>query len=101
MDIAALEGRIVVISLLGGSRAEVNVSVILTKRLTLTGSTLRSRTVAQKAEVAAAVLKNVWPLLAAGRVRPVIHATFPLAEAHEAHRLMESSNHIGKIVLTI
>ena len=101
LDIAALEGRIVVISLLGGARAEINLGLILTKRLTLTGSTLRSRTVAQKAEVAAAVRKNVWPLLASGRVRPVIHATFPLAEASEAHRLMETSNHIGKIVLTI
>ena len=101
LEIAALEGRVVTISLLGGSRAEVNMGVILTKRLTLTGSTLRSRTVAQKAEVAEAVRKNVWPLLAAGRVRPVIHATFPLAEAGEAHRLMETSNHIGKIVLTV
>jgi NADPH:quinone reductase len=101
LDIAALEGRVVVISLLGGSRAEINMGMILTKRLTLTGSTLRSRTVAQKAEVADAVKKNVWPLLAAGRVRPVIHATFPLAEAGEAHRLMETSNHIGKIVLTV
>jgi NADPH2:quinone reductase len=101
LDIAALEGRVVVISLLGGSRAEINMGMILTKRLTLTGSTLRSRTVAQKAEVADAVRKNVWPLLAAGRVRPVIHATFPLAEAGEAHRLMETSNHIGKIVLTV
>ncbi len=101
LDVAALEGRVVVISLLGGARAEVNMSVILTKRLTLTGSTLRSRTVAQKAEVAEAVRKNIWPLLAAGRVRPVIHATFPLAEASEAHRLMETSNHIGKIVLTL
>ena len=101
LEIAALEGRVVMISLLGGSRAEVNMGVILTKRLTLTGSTLRSRTVAQKAEVAEAVRKNVWPLLAAGRVRPIIHATFPLAEAGEAHRLMESSNHIGKIVLTV
>jgi NADPH2:quinone reductase len=101
LELAALEGRIVVISLLGGSRAEVNMGLILTKRLTLTGSTLRSRTVAQKAEVAAAVHKNIWPLLAAGRVRPVIHASFPLAEASDAHRLMESSNHIGKIVLTI
>jgi NADPH2:quinone reductase len=100
LEIAALEGRIVTISLLGGSRAEINMGLILTKRLTLTGSTLRSRTVAQKAEVAAAVRKNVWPLLAAGRVRPVIHATFPLAQAFEAHRLMETSNHIGKIVLT-
>jgi putative PIG3 family NAD(P)H quinone oxidoreductase len=101
LEIAALEGRIVVISLLGGSRAEINMGMILTKRLTLTGSTLRSRTIAQKAEVAAAVRANVWPLLAAGRVRPVIHATFPLAEAAEAHRLMETSNHIGKIVLTL
>src|SRR5580692_10220364 len=101
LEIAALEGRVVVISLLGGSRAEVNMGMILMKRLTLTGSTLRARTVAQKAEVADAVRKNVWPLLAAGRVRPVIHATFPLAEAGEAHRLMETSNHIGKIVLTV
>ena len=101
LEIAALEGRVVTISLLGGSRAEVNMGMILTKRLTLTGSTLRSRTVAQKAEVAEAVRKNIWPLLAAGRVRPVIHATFPLAEAAAAHRLMETSNHIGKIVLTV
>ena len=101
LEIAALEGRVVTISLLGGSKAEINMSMILTKRLTLTGSTLRARTVAQKAEVADAVRKNVWPLLAAGRVRPVIHATFPLAEASEAHRLMETSNHIGKIVLTV
>lgn len=101
IDCAALEGRIVVISLLGGARAEINMNKILMKRLTLTGSTLRSRTVTQKGAVAAAVLQNVWPLLLAGRARPVIHATFPLAEASEAHRLMESSNHIGKIVLTV
>ena len=101
IDCAALEGKIVIISLLGGARAEVNVGKILMKRLTLTGSTLRSRTVEQKAAVAAAVRQNVWPLLRAGRARPVIHATFPLAEASEAHRLMESSSHIGKIVLTI
>ena len=101
LEIAALEGRIVVISLLGGSKAEVNMGMILTKRLTLTGSTLRIRTVPQKAAVAEAVRKNVWPLLAAGRVRPIIYATFPLAEASAAHRLMETSNHIGKIVLTV
>jgi putative PIG3 family NAD(P)H quinone oxidoreductase len=101
LDIAALEGRVVVISLQGGTRAEINMGMILTKRLTLTGSTLRSRTVAQKAAVAEAVRKNVWPLLIAGRVKPVIHATFPLAAAGEAHRLMETSNHIGKIVLTM
>jgi NADPH2:quinone reductase len=101
LDIAAVEGRVVTSSLLGGTRAEINMGTVLTKRLTLTGSTLRSRTVAQKAAVADAVRKNVWPLLASGKVRPVIFATFPLAEASEAHRLMESSNHIGKIVLTI
>ncbi len=101
MEIAAVEGRIVMISLLGGSRAEINMGTILTKRLTLTGSTLRIRTVAQKAAVADAVRRNVWPLLAEGRVRPIIHATFPLAEASAAHRLMETSNHIGKIVLTV
>jgi NADPH2:quinone reductase len=101
LDIAAVEGRVVTISLLGGSRAEINVGMILLKRLTLTGSTLRSRTVAQKAAVAAAVRQNVWPLLESGKVRPVIFKTFPLAEASEAHRLMETSNHIGKIVLTV
>jgi NADPH:quinone reductase len=101
LDVAAIEGRIVTISLLGGARAEINVGMILVKRLTLTGSTLRSRTVAQKAAVAKAVRQNVWPLLESGKVRPVIFKTFPLAEAGEAHRLMESSNHIGKIVLTV
>ncbi len=101
LDIAAVEGRVVTISLLGGSRAEINVGMILIKRLTLTGSTLRSRTVAQKAAVAEAVRQNVWPLLESGKVRPVIFKTFPLAEASEAHRLMESSNHIGKIVLAV
>ena len=101
LDIAAVEGRVVTISLLGGSRAEINMGMVLVKRLTLTGSTLRSRTVAQKATVADAVRRHVWPLLAAGRVRPIIYQTFPLAQASEAHRLMESSTHIGKIVLTV
>jgi putative PIG3 family NAD(P)H quinone oxidoreductase len=101
IEASAVEGRIVCISFIGGVRAEINISKIMMKRLTLTGSTLRARTVAQKAAVAAGVLENVWPLLRAGRVRPVIHATFPLAAASEAHRLLESSSHIGKIVLTV
>jgi NADPH:quinone reductase len=101
LDIAAVEGRVVTISLLGGARAEINMGTVLTKRLTLTGSTLRSRTIAQKAAVADAVRKNVWPLLVSGKVRPVIFATFPLAQASEAHRLMETSTHIGKIVLIV
>jgi putative PIG3 family NAD(P)H quinone oxidoreductase len=101
LDIAAIEGRVVCISMMGGSRAEINLNTILPKRLTLTGSTLRARTVAQKAAVAQAVREHVWPLFESKRVRPVIFKTFPLAEASEAHRLMESSNHVGKIVLTL
>ncbi len=100
-EAAAVEGRIVVIALIGGAKGEINLNVVLSKRLTLTGSTLRIRSVAQKAVLAQAVQRNVWPLLSSGRVRPVIHATFPLAQASEAHRLMESSQHIGKIVLTV
>ncbi|HMK87399.1 MAG TPA: NAD(P)H-quinone oxidoreductase [Steroidobacteraceae bacterium] len=101
LEAAALEGRLVVISLIGGARTEINLNTIMSKRLTLTGSTLRIRTVAQKAVVAEAVRRNVWPLLSQGRVRPIVHATFPLAQASEAHRLMETSQHIGKIVLTV
>jgi NADPH2:quinone reductase len=101
IEAAAVEGRIVVIAVLGGARAEIMMNKIMVKRLTLTGSTLRPRTVAQKAAVAEGVRKNIWPLLAARRVRPIIHATFPLAQAAEAHRLMESSSHIGKIMLTV
>jgi putative PIG3 family NAD(P)H quinone oxidoreductase len=101
LDIAAVEGRVVTISTLGGTRAEINMVPVMMKRLTLTGSTLRARTVAQKAAVADGVRRNVFPLIESGKVRPVIFKTFPLAEASEAHRLMESSNHIGKIVLTV
>jgi putative PIG3 family NAD(P)H quinone oxidoreductase len=101
LEAAAPDGRIVVIALLGGARADVKMHLILTKRLTLAGSTLRARPLAQKAALAAAVHENVWPLLSAGRVRPVICKTFPLAEASAAHRLMESSQHVGKIVLTL
>lgn len=101
LEAAALEGRIVSIAFLGGTRAQVDLSVIMRKRLTLTGSTLRSRPLADKAAIAEALRRDVWPLLAAGRVRPVIHATFPLAAAADAQRLMESSTHIGKIVLTM
>ncbi len=101
IEAAAVEGRIVVIAVLGGARAEIMMNKIMAKRLTLTGSTLRPRTVAQKAAVAEGVRQHIWPLLAARRVRPIIHATFPLAQAADAHRLMESSAHIGKIILTV
>ncbi len=101
MEAVAVEGRLVVISLIGGARAEINLGTLMSKRLTVTGSTLRVRSVAQKALVAEGLRRHVWPLLSAGRVRPVIHATFPLAQASEAHRLMETSQHIGKIVLIV
>lgn len=101
IEAAAVEGRIVVIAVQGGVRAEIKMTELMVKRLTLTGSTLRPRTIAQKAAVAAGVRRNVWPLLESRRVRPIIHARFPLAQASEAHRLMETSSHIGKIVLTV
>jgi len=99
IDAAAMEGRIVVISLLGGSRAEFNMGLLMARRLTLTGSTLRTRSVAQKAAIAQAMRAQVWPLLEAGRAKPVVYATFPLAAAAAAHALMETSQHTGKIVL--
>jgi len=100
LEALALEGRLVLISSMGGARAEINLGQLMQKRLKVMGSTLRARSNAQKALVADAVRRYAWPLIAAGRVRPVIHSTFPLAQASEAHRLMESSQHVGKIVLT-
>ena len=100
-EAAADQGRIVQIAFLRGATAEANFSRLMLKRLTHTGSTLRPRTVAEKAAIAAELEEKVWPLLEAGRCKPVIHATFPLAQAAEAHRLMESSAHVGKIILTV
>ena len=96
----AVEGRIVQIALQGGPKVEMNLLPIMLKRLTLTGSTLRPRTVAQKAMIAHSLREKIWPLLESDKVRPIIHATFPLAQASDAHRMMESSRHIGKIVLS-
>jgi len=99
LEALAVEGRLVQIGLQGGSSAQLNMGTLLMKRLTITASTLRARSVAEKGALAAAVKANVWPLLESGAVRPVIHATFPLGAAADAHRLLESSEHIGKIVL--
>lgn len=98
---AAEEGRIVYIASLGGGRPQTDVFLMMSKRLTITGSTLRSRSVTAKGAIAAELQKRVWPLFADGTVKPVIHQVFPLAQAAEAHRLMESSAHAGKIVLKI
>ncbi len=96
---AAMHGRIVNIAFQKGSKIEIDLMPIMLKRLTLTGSTLRPRSVAEKAEIAQALEKNVWPLFAAGQCKPIICKVFPLAEAARAHALMESGEHIGKIVL--
>jgi len=101
IEAAARDGRIVSIAFLNGSTAEVNFMPVMLKRLTLTGSTLRPRSIAEKASIAAALKEKVWPLMDAGRVKPLIDATFPLADADKAHALMEKSSHIGKIILTI
>jgi NADPH2:quinone reductase len=88
------------IAVQGGTRAEIDVGAVLRRRLTLTGSTLRPRSAVYKAGIAAALREKVWPLLAEGRIKPVIERTFAAAQAAEAHALMESGRHVGKIVLT-
>lgn len=98
---AAMHGRIVQIAFQEGSRVQADLLPIMVKRLTYTGSTLRPRSVAEKAAIARALEEKVWPLLAAGRCRPTIHTAFPLEKAAEAHALMESSTHVGKILLTV
>ncbi|MCH7485530.1 MAG: NAD(P)H-quinone oxidoreductase [Proteobacteria bacterium] len=95
----ARDGRLVNIAYLKGSKVEVDLLPVMLKRLTLTGSTLRPQSVERKGEIADALKRRVWPLIESGEIRPVIHATFPLHEAADAHRLMESGVHIGKIVL--
>jgi NADPH2:quinone reductase len=98
---AAEDGRIVQIATLGGADVKLNLARLMIKRVTLTGSTLRPRTREVKAGFARALEAKVWPLLAAGKVKVVIDSTFPLAEAADAHRRLETSQHVGKIVLTV
>ncbi len=101
IDVLGMDGRLVQIAQLGGYRSTISTIPILQRRLTITGSTLRARSVEEKGRIASAVREHVWPLLESGAVRVVIHATFPLAQAAEAHRVMESSQHIGKLVLLV
>jgi NADPH2:quinone reductase len=97
-----MDGRLVIIAFLGGAEAEkLDLRPIMVRRLTVTGSTMRPRTTAEKGAIAAELEAKVWPLLAEGRCAPRIHATFPLDQVVEAHRLMESSAHVGKIMLTV
>ena len=96
----AEDGRLVIIAVQGGIKAEFNAGLVLRKRLTITGSTLRPRSLEFKTAIARALKDKVWPLLANGAIRPVIHSTFAASDAAEAHALMESNQHVGKIVLT-
>lgn len=100
IDCLADDGRIVVIAIMGGSKSEVNTGQILRRRLTVTGSTLRPRPVSFKRQIAKELYGHVWPLLNSGALKPVIYKTFSLEQAADAHRLMESSEHVGKIILT-
>jgi len=94
------DGRLAVIAVQGGTASQIDAGLLLRKRLSITGSTLRPRSVAYKTTLARALRSTVWPLIESGRVKPVIHQVFPAAQAADAHRLMESSTHVGKIVLT-
>jgi NADPH2:quinone reductase len=99
LQVLSVEGRLVQIAFLQPSRVDIDLMPIMLKRLTFTGSTLRARPVPLKKAIADHLRSKVWPLLDSGAVRPVIHSTFPLEKAREAHALMESSAHLGKIVL--
>lgn len=96
----AVDGRIALIAVQGGTRSSLDAGLLLRKRVALTGSTLRPRSIAYKAEIARSLRARVWPLIESGRIRPVVHQVFPALEAAQAHRLMESSAHVGKIVLS-
>ena len=99
LNILQPEGRLVYINAVDGNKVELNISQVMMKRLTITGSTLRSREYQFKKELTADIKKNVWPLMSSGKFKPVIFKTFPLAEAAEAHKLLESGTHTGKIIL--
>ncbi len=96
----AEDGRLVIIAVQGGVKSEFNAGLVLRRRLTVTGSTLRPRSIEFKADIARSLRAKVWPLLESGAIKPVIHSTFPAADAAKAHELMESNQHVGKIVLT-
>ncbi len=100
VECLAEDGRLVIIAVQGGVKSEFNAGLVLRRRLQITGSTLRPRPVAFKSAIAQSLRQHVWPLIADGRIKPVIHATFPAARAADAHALMESNQHVGKIVLT-
>lgn len=101
VEVLAPNGRLVVIGLQGGRRAELDLGALVSKRAAVLATTLRSRPAAERASIVTSVVENVWPMVASGAVKPVIHAILPLEQVAEAHRLVESSQHVGKVVLTV
>jgi putative PIG3 family NAD(P)H quinone oxidoreductase len=101
LSVLAMDGRLIQVGLMGGPKTQLNLIPVMQRRLTITGSLLRPRTVEEKGAIAKALEAQVWPLLNAGTVKPIIQGTFPLARAAEAHRALEEGDHIGKIVLTV
>ncbi len=101
VDALATEGRLVIIGMQGGTKGELDIAALLRKRGAIVATTLRSRPAEEKAAICASVVEHVWPLVADGQVRPVVHGRLPLAEVAEAHRLMEDSGHTGKILITL
>jgi NADPH2:quinone reductase len=101
LSVLRRDGRLVLIAFIGGTGGEIDLREVMSKRLCITGSAMRPRTIAEKAAIRDALLRNIWPDLASGRLKAHLHATFPLAEVAAAHRLMEASSHIGKIVLAV
>ncbi len=97
----AESGRLIIIGMQGGTKGELDIAALLARRAAVIATSLRARSAAEKATIVAAVREHVWPLIEAGRIRPVVHATYPLAEAAQAHRSLEASGHIGKILLTL
>jgi NADPH2:quinone reductase len=101
IKLAAIEGRIVNINYVRGSKVEIDFRPVMMKRLTLTGSTLRPQSTEAKAAIARSLQERVWPLIEAGKMKPLVAKVFPLSEAADAHRFMESGAHIGKIILAV
>ena len=100
IDSLAIEGRLVFINAMNGREVQLDLSKVMAKRLIITGSMLRSREVAFKAAIAKNLEQKIWPLLSSGKIKPIVYKTFDAGDAAEAHKLMESSTHTGKIVLT-
>ncbi|MGI9085751.1 MAG: NAD(P)H-quinone oxidoreductase [Aeromicrobium sp.] len=101
IDVLAPAGRLVVIGLQGGTKAELDLSALQRKRGSVTATFLRARSAEDKAEIVAQTVEHVWPMIAAGQVRPIVHSTFPLAEVGRAHQVLEESSHVGKVLLTL